>query len=562
MLLPISELGTRDINETEDRVICVMRIALTFSAQLILFINPTKPETLSEWVSAVLSLYTIYSLLLLYFAKHRSNVKEFSVAWAHWVDVGWCVVLVFLSGRLNSIFFIGFLFPMLVASLRWGFIAGLRVTIVSAFSFVAITLIPPQPLVEHVEINRMLVKAIWLLGLGYLMAHWGETEITVKRRLQLLEDVSEYSNPRFGIGQTVGSILKRLKDYYSAQSCLMVFNDSDGGGFRLQRTNDRDPEAASQAEPIDREFALRLLELSPDSAAVYRARPEGWWRLGSISQIWDLALGRLTAVDHSTFASLATVLDARHFVTAPLQYRNENLGRLYVVARNPAFVPSDMLFLHKIVDHANPIIQNIRLVEQLASHAADEERRKIARDIHDSVIQPYLGLQIGLAAIREKAGEHGPELAKQVEHLMDVAQMGVNDLRRYVAGLKESEESGGLLPAMRRFAGKFTEATGISVQIETEGDLRASDRLATEAFQMTAEGLSNIRKHTQATRATVRLACRLGHLILEIANEGRPGATPVFTPVSITERAAALGGKVRIKSLPEGGSSVVIDIPL
>jgi signal transduction histidine kinase len=247
----------------------------------------------------------------------------------------------------------------------------------------------------------------------------------------------------------------------------------------------------------------------------------------------------------------------------PLQYRNESIGRLYIVAQKPVFVPSDMHFLHKIIERANPIIENIRLVEQLASHAADEERRRIARDIHDSVIQPYLGLQMGLAAIREKTTEHFPELAKQVERLMDVAQMGINDLRRYVTGLKEGEESGGLLPAMRRFAAKFTDATGIAVEIETEGDLRASDRLATEAFQMTAEGLSNVRRHTQATRATVRLACRLGHLVLEIANEGSKRASaPQFTPASITERAAALGGKVRIRSLPDGGSSVVIDIPL
>jgi signal transduction histidine kinase len=119
----------------------------------------------------------------------------------------------------------------------------------------------------------------------------------------------------------------------------------------------------------------------------------------------DITFHRATKVERSAFTSLAAILDAKSFLTAPFRYCSEGFGRLYVVAEKPVFVPSDMHFLVQVLDRMNPIIENIRLVELLASHAADDERLKLARDIHDSVIQPYFGLQMGLEAIREETRE-------------------------------------------------------------------------------------------------------------------------------------------------------------
>jgi signal transduction histidine kinase len=116
---------------------------------------------------------------------------------------------------------------------------------------------------------------------------------------------------------------------------------------------------------------------------------------------------------------------------------------------------------------------------------------------------------------------------------------------------------------MRCFAARFSELTGITVEIETHGDILANERLAAETFQMMREGLSNIRKHTRAARARVSVTSSLGHLVLEIMNDNYKGMpAPFFKPASISERAMALGGTVRIKNLADGGNAVVVDIPL
>jgi len=221
-----------------------------------------------------------------------------------------------------------------------------------------------------------------------------------------------------------------------------------------------------------------------------------------------------------------------------------------------------MRFLLELIDHVAPVIENIELVERLAGHAADEERSRLARDIHDSIIQPYVGLQMGLNAMRTKTAGTCPDLSSQLDELMCLAQGGIDDLRAYVAGLKNGHSEGGLLPAMKRFASKFTAATGVAVRLEVEGDIHANNRLAAETFHMMAEGLSNIRKHTRARSATVRLACYNGTLRLEISEDDARKTAAAFTPGSISERAAALGGKVQVRSLPKGGSSILVDIPL
>lgn len=101
------------------------------------------------------------------------------------------------------------------------------------------------------------------------------------------------------------------------------------------------------------------------------------------------------------------------------------------------------------------------------------------------------------------------------------------------------------------------------VYVEAQTDIHVNDRLAAEVFQMVAEGLSNVRRHTSSVHATIRLACHSGCLTLCIENDtAQEVALRSFTPRSITERATALGGRVHIQGTKNGDTAVVVDIPL
>jgi signal transduction histidine kinase len=104
------------------------------------------------------------------------------------------------------------------------------------------------------------------------------------------------------------------------------------------------------------------------------------------------------------------------------------------------------------------------------------------------------------------------------------------------------------------------------VRVEFDGRLNVNDRLAAEVIRFVHEGLSNVRKHTRAARATLRLGCAERHCFIRIENDGADAgderATPGFTPRSIKERANELGGSVRVERVGENRTAVTIEIPL
>src|SRR5205085_9151858 len=155
--------------------------------------------------------------------------------------------------------------------------------------------------------------------------------------------------------------------------------------------------------------------------------------------------------------SLAARLEMESFVSVPLHYRGKAVGRLYLAARRGVFDSSDVDLLMQVVEQMMPVIHNIRLLARLASNAAEQERQRLARDIHDSVIQPYIGLQYKLAAIRNKIAAGG-DVSDEIERLFQITVNEVTGLRGFVRGLKgEDGREGNFLSAVRRFAAQFAD---------------------------------------------------------------------------------------------------------
>jgi signal transduction histidine kinase len=202
------------------------------------------------------------------------------------------------------------------------------------------------------------------------------------------------------------------------------------------------------------------------------------------------------------------------------------------------------------MEHVLPSLDNMLLLDRLASDAADEERQRIARDLHDSVIQGHIGLRMGLTSLCKRVhninGSDG--LAEDLDRLIQMTDMGIEDLRNYVAGLKASKPGEqGHNSSIERFVQKFTQASTIDVEVDIDPALKINDRLAAEVFQMIAEGLSNVRRHTNSRRARIQMERRDNNLELEISNEGATGLAASFTPRSIAGRAVALGGTAYVR---------------
>ena len=547
------------------RVIALTRGLMSTAGLLIVTLTPLQMATPMAVAAGVFALYTLYAVV--FYAAQASGAPwtEAVRAREHWLDVAWYTLIISLTEGTESIFFSGYYFPIVIASFRWGFAAGMRVTMACAALFITLGYVaaPPPP---EFEVQHMLVRPIFLLLIGYVVASRGGYELRLRERMRFLKDIGTMSNPRFGVDRTIGILMHRLMRLYGAHVCAIVTHDPATGADLLRRIHADDVEGPVPPEAIPHAMPELLVRLPSESAVAYcvpdRARS---WPAGSIHRRTRDASEWGAPADLASCEAMAELWDARAFVAVSMIFPRDVSARLILAFREKRqFDEHDVAFLVQAIEQAFPMIENIRLVDQLASKAAHEERLRIARDIHDSIIQPYVGLRMALAGLQHKVEKESPAVRREVDRLVDMTSLAVDDLRRQVSTLRSNPAPGeGLVPAITRFAHRYTEFTGIAVDVVAATAPRLDDRVAGEAFQMVAEGLSNVRRHTRATRATIAVTAPEGHLALRIENGGgEPGGFVPFLPRSIAERATALGGHVDVKEGSEGGACVTIEIPL
>jgi signal transduction histidine kinase len=546
------------------RKISVMRVILALSALLVFYVGPPDGHQFPGITYFFLAGYAVYSVAIWAMAIRHSRI--FPIRTLHWLDVGWYLPLIALSSGTNSIFFVYFFFAILVASFGWGFASGMRVTIVSTVLFTVVGYATANALPDF-QLNRFLLRPIQLLVFGYLIAYWGGAQGRLIARLQLLKEVSLLSNPRFGVDRTIQTVLESLRSAYSVESCLMVLPKSQAGepirmygssneaDYSLHSTDRNTSFAADSSRELTKQMARVFLSATPSHAIIYRQ--------GNQSELLLYDTRTKSLVKGHANPLFLNAFEGKSCFSVPIYYRSQPVGRLNLVGGTHRFDYSDVDFVLQVMEQITGLLENIRLVDSLASDAAGQERRKIAQDIHDSVIQPYIGLQFGLTAVKQKLAQGG-DVRDDVAELLSLTNGEIADLRNYVGGLRRGESPQEIfLPAVRRFASKFSEATGLNVEIEGSDNLPIYDRLAAELFQMIEEALSNVRRHSTSSYAKLHIAINDGHLEMRIRNERlRRLGEASFTPRSIVERAAALGGRAVVSTDANFDTVVSVQIPL
>jgi signal transduction histidine kinase len=534
------------------RLIAAMRVVLGASALLVVLIDQSKPLQVPIYLTLVL--YSLYGLLIYHQSVRRNPLVAHKVI--PWLDLLWFVPLIAFSNHTNSLFYYFFFFSIIVASFSWGLRHGVRLTLASAAIYTIVRLLsggdPP-----------LLLAPIYLLIFGYIIARWGGYHTELKNRLKLLKEVTIFSNPRFGIDRTIKAILESIRAFYDAEACLLVIpgKPGDAESYQMYRVA-RGIYASRSAPPeIGRDAAAQFLSPSLDYAVVYQKVKSSHTRL------FDLKTRLFVDGNSANSDKLAGMLEAQRYLSVPVYYRHQAVGRLYIVDGPTRFDSSDMDFVLQLMDHVTPVMENIRLIDNLASDAAEQERRRIAHDIHDSVIQPYLGLQFGLSALDQKLEAGNTSIRGNVQELLELTNHELAELRHFVWGLKATEERANiLLPAIERYAERFSMVTGIKVDVASYGKIKVNDRLAAELFQIVAEGLSNVRRHAFCRDARVEISCENSSLLLQIKNS-RPrsdghDSIKSFRPHSIAERAASLGGDTQVFVDDKDYTVVSVGIPL
>jgi signal transduction histidine kinase len=205
--------------------------------------------------------------------------------------------------------------------------------------------------------------------------------------------------------------------------------------------------------------------------------------------------------------------------------------------------------------------------------AQEDERRRIARELHDETGQSLSALILNLDIARAGAGDH-PQTAEALERLKGLAETALEEVRKLIYDLRPTIlDDLGLTAALRWYAHEQLEPRGVEVTFLIGiGQARLDTVVETTLFRIAQEAMWNIVKHAGATRAEVRLDPIPGGVRLAVHDNGRgfrPDEQRRFDPLrgglglgGMRERAALIGGTVSIRSSEGHGTEVVAELPL
>ena len=552
------ELGFNAVTYAADaRLISRMRLVLAISVLLVVLAEPSVLNDANVLTWLIFVGYLFHSTVI--YIWSRINHPLIQGRLIHRLDVVWFSLIVAFTGGVQSALFPFFFFAILASSFRWGLEEGAKVTIASAILFTAGALLLGA---QH-NLPQLLMRTIFLLGIGYLGVTWGESKLRLMRQLVLLREVSQLSNPRFGVDHTIANLLEKTRLFYRATTCILVMHDKSSGAYFLRTAKEGIATQAIRAEAISEEAGAPLVAQSRRHLITYRSPLWPAIRFGtSEALVYDSGPGQWFRQEDNASENLAALLEARGFISAPVELKDQT-GRLYVVSDKLVFSRADTLFLVQIAAQTFPVIENIEFLDKMVLDAAMQERQKISLDIHDRTIQPYIGLKLGLNAIRHKASADNPVTA-DIEQLTVMVEGVIDDLRKYAGTFRGNSTLNGpvLMRALQDQADHIKRMYGIDITICMDSHLTVSDRLTAEVLQLVTESLSNICKHTMAQSGLVSIECVNGWLKLQVEN-GNTSLWPTdFMPRSISERATSLGGSVEVTHGLEGNTSVLVEIPV
>ncbi|MGE3532916.1 MAG: sensor histidine kinase [Steroidobacteraceae bacterium] len=540
--------------ETDARLLVFLRCVLAFSAFAIVA-APSERATLTAWTLGPLALYCLYSLLVTYVWYRRDWVVMPRLL--HWIDVLFYAYLIAVSGSTDSFFFMFFFYPILVSSFSWGFREGVMVTLVSTVMYATFGLAEGPS-----EFSRVLIPASGLLLFGYVISYLGVYEHLLRSRLALLKEINNPWNPRFGTDHVNAANLDALRRFYGATSSVLILRRRHSMGHHVMYTATADKPARNEKpKDVSSKAAEALLRL-PDTLGAYYHDPEGpWWVRFRGYSAYDFELGAKTGSFQKECAEWLNLLEAQAFVTVPFNH-DGTTGRLFLTSNNGWFTQADIDFLAQAADSMATVIENMYLIEELIAGAAESERLAMSRDLHDTTIQPYIGLKLALEGLYRWADTKNP-LTPYIADLIEMADSTIHDLRNYAATLKDNSPMASefLIDAITKQTERLRRFYGIDVDLKSEISSELKGRMAAEVFQIVAEGLSNVLRHTSAKTAFVNLQCGKSELVLEIGNEAE-GSVKAFLPRTISERAKAMGGKVSVEQRPDRNTVVHVTVPM
>jgi PAS domain S-box-containing protein len=273
------------------------------------------------------------------------------------------------------------------------------------------------------------------------------------------------------------------------------------------------------------------------------------------------------------FAKIARDLTERKQAEEDLREARENLESM-VIERTFELAQLNEDLRLEIAERRRAEMDRVSLLHKIVT-SQEDERRRIARDLHDHLGQRLTALRLKLSSLRDCCGEDA-NISAQIEVLQDIAAGLDADISFLAWQMRPSTiDDLGLSVSVRKYVSEWSQHSEIPAQFHSAG-IKEDEQLDPEAeihlYRILQEALNNVFKHAKATEASVLLERRENLVVLIIEDDGQgfdpskkttaEGSKHGLGLIGMQERATLIGGTLEIESTPGRGTTVFVNIPL
>lgn len=304
--------------------------------------------------------------------------------------------------------------------------------------------------------------------------------------------------------------------------------------------------------------------IPPETVAMIGHLPDGRGVLGTlIREAETIRLERLSDHPDSVgFPEHHPRMDS--FLGVPVGAPGEAFGNLYLTEKEGGFDEDDVLVVEALAAIAATAVETARLRERLEVMAVVEDRQRIGRDLHDSIIQDLFGTGLQLqglsASTTDEASRSGlDEAVERIDQTIDA-------VRGIVADLNKPQRSGSFAELLRarlsRLSGPYEVTLSLTVR---PPDLQLDDDVSDLIMPLISEAVSNALRHSGSERVDVTVEAAGGQMRLVVVDQGVGFESEKVSSGmglgNLRNRATRLGGDVEVRSIPGVGTVVEVGFP-
>lgn len=532
-----------------ERLIAFSRLIFSVFALVAVYIDPTRPAVYVDETYNLLTIYVLYSGFLVYVSSVR-NLDFPLQALIHLIDIIVLSLAVFLTDGLDSPFFTFYTFTVFTATMRWGWKGAFSTATVLAVVFVSLSWKDIEfKFFLDSKMNVLIMRGVYLFVTAAMLGYFGAYMERSRKRLSRLA-AWPIEDSLLGTPSPVGPLRHAWK-VLGARLVLVVWWNNANRRTRMAYWAPRASvvgEADTAAPWVD--FVSRQEHAS---FFALDAAGDGEWRR---------SLDRLVAeIDRDGGGDAAEA--PRSYALAP--FRGLHYSGCVVVI-DPRYHSEDIVSLAEIVAvRIGADLERDALTREVAEAAIAQERVRVARDMHDSVLQDLTAASLML---KSTTAHMSHELSAP---LKEIGWLLANQQRRIRTFIEDTNEGANAAPQPLSEQLEVLLATlerqwrcKLRTSI-TPADLRLTGATTTEIFQLICEATANAVRHGKASRVSVEITNTPEGLQLRIEDDGAglprdTGGTVLVEPRSIRKRVADLKGTISLEN-SDAGAQLSIRIP-